>query len=70
MFPNMQKYYDMKSDKYPVIEVTEEEFRQKCIIAGMTQEKTEFNINICKSLGSNVLVGEEMLKIKSIPLVQ
>jgi len=64
MFPNMQKYYEMKAGKFPTVEVDEAEFVRLMIEAGETEEKAKFHATISKGLGSSVMVGDKMLKIK------
>lgn len=64
MFPNMRQYYDVKSGKYPTVEVNKEEFLEKCKAAGMPEAKAKSQLTICSIMGSNILIGNEMLKIK------
>lgn len=66
MFPNMNRYLEMreKAKTLPQVEVTEEEFVRLMVEAGETEEKAKFSANISKGLGSSVMIGDKMVKIK------
>ena len=66
MFPYMSRYVEMKqkAQSLPTVEVDEAEFVRLMVEAGETEEKAKFQAKISKGLGSEVMVGDKMLKIK------
>jgi hypothetical protein len=64
MFPNMNEYMRNKYGKFEEIEVTEEEFVKLMVESGVTEEKAKFQANMCKMLGSSILVEKRRLSIK------
>ena len=66
MFPNISSYMAMreKAKTLPELEVTEEEFIRMMIEAGETPEKAKLNATLSKGLGSSVMIGDKMIKIK------
>lgn len=61
MFPNIQEYFNMKSNSYR--KVTEEEFIKIAIDSGKTESEAKFQLNICKTLKSGVKIGDEIIEI-------
>lgn len=67
MFPNIQKYMEMKygpDSKLPDVEVTEEEFVAAMVATGVTEEKAKRAAFVSKELGASTKVGDRMLIIK------
>ena len=65
MFPDMQRYMEMKyGPKKPEEEVTEEEFVAAMVATGVPEEKAKFNATISKGLGASTDIGGRLLKIK------
>lgn len=61
-----RRYIEMKNkaEKLPTVEVSEEEFIRLMVETGETEEKAKFHAKISKGLGSAVMIGEQMVKIK------
>jgi hypothetical protein len=66
MFPDVSRYMQMKEKAKTLteIEVSEEEFIRLMMEAGQTEEKAKFQAKMSKGLGSSVMIGENMVKIK------
>lgn len=66
MFSNMGRYLEMKekAKTLPQMEVSEEEFIRLMVEIGETEEKAKFHAKMSKGLGSSVMIGDKMVKIK------
>ena len=67
MFPNIQRYLDMKnkSKNLPDVEVTEEEFVAALVATGASEKEAKFQATVSKGLGASTMVGDKMMKIKA-----
>ena len=63
-----QKYRDQreKAANSPRIEVDEQEFVRRCIAAGMSESDAELQLKVAKGLGSDVLIGNELLSVSGL----
>lgn len=61
-FPNLNQYHKAKT--LPQIEVSEEEFIKLMVESGETEDKAKFHATMSKGLGSAVMIGEKVVKIK------
>lgn len=57
--------FNRMRNNIPDTEVTEDEFIKAFIKSGKTEEEAKMQAHISKILGSSVLVGKKMLKIKN-----
>lgn len=64
MFPDTSKYLDAKNKDRPLREVTNEEFIAIMVAAGKTKSQASLQATLCVGLGSQVLCGDEWLKVK------
>lgn len=66
MFPNFN-FGQMreKARTLTEIEVSEEEFVRLMIESGKTEKEAKFHAKMSKGLGSSVMIGEKMVKIKT-----
>ena len=65
MFPNFN-FGQMreKARTLTEIEVSEEEFVRLMVESGKTEKEAKFQAKMSKGLGSSVMIGEKMVKIK------
>ena len=61
------QYFAMKSkaSKLPEVSVTEKEFIQLMMETGKTQKEAALQANIAKTMGSSVMIGEQMVSINA-----
>lgn len=65
MFPDMQRYMEMKyGPKLPDEEVTEEDFVAAMVATGVPESEAKTAAFVSKGLGASTKVGDRMLKIK------
>lgn len=65
MFPNLQKYMELRHGKeLPTVMITREEFVQMFIEAGKTPEQAELQAKVAEGLDSMVVLGDKKVGIK------